>query len=178
MFQDERGVGKLKTPSIASKCKMGDTISHFDVMEGWEWLRIPLSHRNTRWRGGAGHRSSLSCVLTQWGGWGWPKIPSVVSKHKMGVLMRRCPPSRTSMQWRGRNGQESPPSHQNMRREGWWVAETSPHSKCKRVGLVVDLCLMFRARERQGGFDVTRSLITLRWLETEGERVINIKYEY
>jgi len=26
---------------------------------------------------------------------------------------------------------------------GWWVAETSPHSKHKKVGLVVDLRLTF-----------------------------------
>jgi len=64
MFQDDRGVGKLKTPSIVLKCKMGDTILHFDAMEGQE---SPLLHQNMRW-GVVMHRCPLSHTLMQWRG--------------------------------------------------------------------------------------------------------------
>jgi len=108
--------------------------------------------RCTRWGGGAGHRSPPSRVSIQWGVGGGRKSPLSRQNARWGVVMRRCPPSHTSTQWRGRDGRESPPSHRNTRREGWWVAETSPHSKREKVGLV-DLRLAFRARERRwGGF--------------------------
>jgi len=77
-------VGKLKTPSIMSKCKMGDTILHFDAMEGREWSRIPSVASKHEMEGR--HRVQKPPVLCfdAMGGRGWSKIPSVASKREMG----------------------------------------------------------------------------------------------
>ena len=127
VFRHNGGLGVVENPLCRIETRDGglwcvdSPLSHTSTWwRGRDGRESPLSHRNRRWRGGAGHRSPLSCVSTQWGVGGGRISPLSHQNMRWGVVMHRCPPSHTSMWWRGRDGREL----------GWSIemeGDISPH---------------------------------------------------